>query len=271
MYILLGDIVNFLTVLAGGCVGLMIRAAAARAARGKQDAAALKSSVKRAGRMESLRTTLMQGIALCVVLIGINGAVSGVYTTGQDGAQILQSPNTLNTILSMVIGIAVGEFCDLDGLLRRFGDWIERKMRRGKPVEGAGQISISEGFVSASLLFCVGAMAIVGGLKSGISGDHSMLYTKSVLDGISSIVFASTMGAGVLLSAFAVLLYQGAIVLASGVIAPYLTDACIIQMNCVGSLLIIAIGLNLLGVTKIKVMNGVPAIFLPILLCQIIR
>ena len=129
--------------------------------------------------------------------------------------------------------------------------------------------SVSEGFVTASLLFCVGAMAIVGSLENGLTGNYDTLKAKSLLDGISSIVFASSLGIGVAFSSMAVLVYQGLISLSASFISPYLGGAAVIaEMTCVGSLLIAALSLNMLGITKIKVMNLVPACLLPILLCR---
>ena len=144
------------------------------------------------------------------------------------------------------------------------GNWAERKFA-GKGQKGR----FAEGFVSASLLFCVGAMAIVGSLESGLSNDNATRYAKSMLDAITSIVYASTMGIGVALSAVAVLLYQGMISLCAGVVEPYLGGAAVIaEMSCVGSLLIVALSLNMLGMTRIRVMNLVPACFMPVLLCR---
>ena len=131
-----------------------------------------------------------------------------------------------------------------------------------------GAPSVADGFVTASLLFCVGAMAIVGSLENGLTGNYDTLKAKSVIDGITAIVFASSLGVGVAFSAAAIFLYQGAISLAAGLLSPLLSDTVIAEMTCVGSLLIVALGLNMLNVTKIKVMNLVPAIFLPILLCR---
>ena len=128
--------------------------------------------------------------------------------------------------------------------------------------------SIADGFVTASLLFCVGAMAIVGALNDGLTGNHDMLFAKSLLDGISSIVFGASLGLGVAFAAVGVFLYQGSIALLASFLQPLLNDAVIAEMTCVGSLLIVALSLNMLGLTKIKVMNLVPAIFLPILLCM---
>ena len=133
-----------------------------------------------------------------------------------------------------------------------------------------GNVSVSEGFVTASLLFCVGAMAIVGALQDGLTGDHSTLFAKALLDGISAIIFGASLGIGVSFSAAAVFLYQGIIAVLASFLSPLLGDAVIAEMTCVGSLLILALGTNLLNVTKIKVMNLVPAVFFPILFCQIL-
>ena len=156
---------------------------------------------------------------------------------------------------------------DLDGRMNRLGQWVQD--RTARVLKGGGS-SVAEGFVTSSLLFCVGAMSIVGALENGLTGNFDTLKAKSVLDGISSIIFASSLGVGVGLSAVPVLLYHGLISLAAGVLSPLLGDAVIAEMTCVGSLLIVAMGLNMLGVTKIKVMNLVPGIFLPILLCRIL-
>ena len=156
----------------------------------------------------------------------------------------------------------MGELLDLDGRIHALGDWVERRFAKKQ-----SKTSISEGFVNASLLFCVGAMAIMGALDSGLTGDHATLYAKSTLDGIISIVYGSAMGAGVALSGVAVFLYQGLITLCASFIAPFLSEVVIAEMKCVGSLLIIGLSFNMLGMTKIKVMNYVPAVFFPILLC----
>lgn len=198
---------------------------------------------------ERLSDAISKGVALCVLYIGIDGMLAG--------------ENTLIAIISIVVGAILGELLRLDDRLRSLGDWVERRFG-GKYTKG----SISEGFVSASLLFCVGAMAVMGSLDSGLLRDHSTLYAKATLDGTTSIVYGSTMGIGVALSAIPIFLYQGAIALSASFIAPFLTPVVIAEMKCVGSILIVGLALNLLGLTKIKVMNYVPAIFLPILLCR---
>ena len=197
---------------------------------------------------ERMSDAVSKGVALCVLYIGIDGMLAG--------------ENTLVAIIATVIGAIIGELLRLDDRMHNLGDWVERRFAKN-----GTKGSISEGFVSASLLFCVGAMAIMGSLDSGLLRDHSTLYAKATLDGITSIVYGSTMGVGVALSAVPIFLYQGAIALGASFIEPFLTAAVIAEMKCVGSILITGLALNLLGLTKIKVVNYVPGIFLPILLC----
>lgn len=196
---------------------------------------------------KKLSDSLMKALGLCTLLIGISGLSKG--------------ENQLITIISMAVGTVIGELLDLDGKLNLLGESIEKRFKKD-----GENVTIAEGFVNASLLFCVGAMAIVGSLQSGLVGDNSMIYTKSLLDFTASIIFASTLGFGVLLSAFPILIYQGGIVVLAHFLAPFLTDSVIGDMTCTGSLIIIGLALNMLGVTKLKVMNMVPAIFLPILI-----
>ena len=169
----------------------------------------------------------------------------------------ISGQRTLAIILSMVVGVIIGELIDIDKQLNKLGDKIQA-LTKGK----GG--NISEGFVSASLLFCVGSMTIVGAMESGISGDHTLLVTKSVMDLISAIIFSLTMGVGVMFSAVFVLVYQGAITLLASELGHFLSNDVITCMGSVGSLLIIALGLNLVCKTKIKIMNLSPAMFLPI-------
>lgn len=189
---------------------------------------------------------IMKALALSVLYIGISGS--------------LKSTDTLLLILSLIIGAVVGEFIDIDRWLNELGQTIETKFK--KISKGGG---IAEGFVSASLLFCVGSMAIVGSIQSGLEGNHTMLFIKSMLDGITSIIYASSMGIGVIFSAAAVFIYQGAITLGSGFLGSVLQDAQIANVTGIGSILIMVLGLNMLGVTKIKVANFLPAIFIPMI------
>lgn len=197
------------------------------------------------GIPEKINKTVMQAVGLAVIIIGISGSLKG--------------SNMLLTIVSLALGALVGEFIDIENALSKFSISIENKFKK------IGKGDFSQGFVSATLLFCVGAMAIVGSLDSGLKGNHEILYTKSVLDGISSIVFASSLGVGVLFSSLAVLMYQGTITLSASLIKNILTPSLINEISVVGSILILALGLNILGITKIKVANMLPAIFIPML------
>lgn len=201
---------------------------------------------------ERLRDTVMKGLGLCTLFVGIDGMLGG--------------SNSLISIISVAVGAVIGELCDLDGHLNRFAEGLERKFKRGREGEGP---SLAEGFVTASLVFCVGAMTIVGALNDGLTGNHEMLFTKATLDFVSSIIFASSLGIGVMLSAAAIFTIEGGIACLASLVAPILQQNpnTVPEMTVVGSVLIVGISLNLLGVTKLKVMNYVPAIFLPILLC----
>ncbi|MBQ8140578.1 MAG: DUF554 domain-containing protein [Clostridia bacterium] len=230
-----GSIVNCLTVILGSSAGLIVRRFMKKGAEG--------------GRLSRIADALMKGIALCVLLIGISGAI--------------ETQNIIIVIISIVIGAVIGELCNLDAGIEKLGNKIEEKTK--------GRFgNVTQGFVSACLLFCVGSMTIVGSLNSGLSGDHTMLYTKSLLDLISSFVFASTLGFGVLFSSVFVLVFQGSITLLAAWIAPFLNAVTITEMTAVGSLLIIGLALNMLGITKIKIMNYIPAIFIPIFVYLII-
>lgn len=221
---MLGVLVNTIAVLIGGTVGTLFKK----------------------GIPEKITTAIMTGLGLCIVYIGIDGALKG--------------ENTLVLIVSMVIGTAIGTLIDIDRQVNRLAAFVEKKFsKKGK------KVSVAEGIVTGTLLFCVGSMTVVGSLNSGLRNDHEMIYTKSLLDLISSTMLASTLGAGVILSAAAVFLIQGGLVLLSGLLVNVLNDAAISEMTCAGSVMIIAIGLNLTGLSKFKVANFLPAIvFAPI-------
>ncbi len=203
--------------------------------------------IAKRGISEKLNRSIMSALALCVFYIGISGA--------------LECQNILVVILSMVIGTLIGEGLDFDEKIRRLGDRLEKCVNKN----GADG-TIAKGFVTASLLFCVGAMAIVGPLQSGISGNHETLFAKSLMDAVAAAVLASTLGVGVSLSAGFVLIYQGAITLCASFLEPLLTDVIIAEMTCTGSIIIVALAFNMLKVTNIKVMNYIPAIFIPIVI-----
>ena len=221
---MVGVIINVAAVLAGGTLGLLL-----------------------GGRVpQRLRETIMQGLALCILLIGAQGA--------------LETANVLAVIVCMVAGGLLGETLDIEKRLESLGALAERKFAHG------GQNGrFAQGFITASLLFCVGAMAVVGSLNAGLTGDNSTLIAKAALDLVTAVFFAAALGPGVLLAAAAVLVYQGAIALMAGWIAPVLTDAIVTEMSAVGGLLIMGLSFNMLGMAKIRVGNLLPAIFLPIL------
>lgn len=198
------------------------------------------------GLSDRIASAVMSALALCVLYIGVSGMLKG--------------ENILITILSMVFGTLVGEWIDLDKKINQLGDEIESRVSSENK-----EHSVSNGFVTASLLFCVGAMAIVGALQSGLTGNHDTLFAKSLIDGIAAIVMASSLGIGVLLSAGLILVYEGGITLFANVLAPLLTDSVINEMTCVGSLLIVGLALNMLKLTNLKIMNYAPAVFFPIL------
>lgn len=198
------------------------------------------------GLSDRIASAVMNALALCVLYIGVSGMLKG--------------ENILITILSMVFGTLVGEWIDLDKKINQLGDEIESRVSSENK-----EHSVSNGFVTASLLFCVGAMAIVGALQSGLTGNHDTLFAKSLIDGIAAIVMASSLGIGVLLSAGLILVYEGGITLFANVLAPLLTNSVINEMTCVGSLLIVGLALNMLKLTNLKIMNYAPAVFFPIL------
>lgn len=224
---MLGTIVNTISIVIGGLVGLLFGHAFP----------------------EKIKKTVIQGIGLAILLIG--------------GSMALQTKNPLIIISSLVLGGIIGEWIDIELRLQHLGQWLERKF------EKKGQSSgFTKAFVTTSLIYCVGAMAIMGSLESGLTGNHSILYAKSMLDGITALIFASSLGIGVLASALPVLLYQGAITTAAGVLQGVLTSQIITEMSATGGLLILGIGINILELKEIKVGNLLPAIFVvvPIIL-----
>ena len=199
------------------------------------------------GIPERLQNVIMQAVALAVMFIGIKG--------------FSDSNNTMVLILSMVIGTVVGTLLNLDGLINKLALKIENKFSK--------KGGFASGFVSSTLLFCTGGMTVVGALNSGLSLDHTVQFSKAVLDLITSTILASSMGYGVLFAFIPLFIYQGGITLLAGVLSPLLSQMIIGEMSAVGSVLIVALSLNMLKLTDIKVMNMIPAIFMPIILYQI--
>lgn len=194
---------------------------------------------------EQMKGTVMHGIGLAVVVLGL-----------QMG---FKSANFLIVIISLVFGAVIGEYFDLEEKLNKLGNWLE-----GKVGNGNGQGSISQGFVTATLIFVIGAMAIIGALDSGIRGDHDVLYTKAIIDGFTALILTTTLGMGVIFSSIPVMLYEGSIALFATqidrLIPQALMDSFIIEMTATGGVMIFAIGLNLMGLTKIRVANLLPGI-----------
>lgn len=250
--ILHSTIINALTVVVGSLAGFF-----------------LSKLFDKSRRFKKLPDALMKAISLCVIVIGAKGA--------------FDSENFIIVLISLVIGTAIGTLLKINTLLTRFGDFVERRLVRKKKTEvsdpsvpvtatsrdGEEGKSFSKAFVATSLTCCVGAMAITGALQAGMSNEHSLLYTKSILDLITAFVYSSAFGIGSILAAVVVLLYQGIIALGAGALAPVL-EASSAEISAVGSIIVMGLGLNMLGATKIKVANMLPAVFLPIIICSIV-
>ena len=199
------------------------------------------------GIPEKVSSAAMTGLGACTLYIGITGSLCG--------------ENVLILIASVVLGAITGTLLNIDGGINRLAEKVENKFRKD-----GDNISIAEGLISATLLFCVGSMTVTGSIQAGLTGDNSILITKATLDLVSSMMLASSLGIGVLLSAAAVFVIQGGLVLLAGLLAPLMSTGAINEMTCAGSLLIIMIGTNLIGITKIKVADYLPAIiFAPVI------
>lgn len=201
------------------------------------------------GIPERMQKTLTAALGLCVVFIGFKGAMDG-------GTLLIVS-------LSLVLGGLLGEWLDIDRRLNQFGAFLQKKISKNP------ESTFGEGFVSSTLFVCIGAMAIVGAIDAGMKGDFGTYYTKALLDGVTVLIMTASLGFGCFFSGVVLLVYEGALTLAAQFIAGFLTEQMITELSCVGSILVLAIGLNLLKITKIKVANLLPAAFLPIVFCLI--
>lgn len=195
---------------------------------------------------EKMKQTVLAATGLVSIGIGISGAIG--------------SSNQLIPILSLVIGSVIGELLHIEDGVTRAGDWLQKRFGKSG--------SITEGFVTGSLVFAVGAMAVMGSLESGLKNDHTILMTKSVIDMAGSVAFAGSLGIGVAFSALSILVLEGTVTLLASLLTGVLTDAVITEISVTGSLIIIGVGLNVLGLTKLRIMNMTPALLLPILLCR---
>ncbi|MBD8037975.1 DUF554 domain-containing protein [Solibacillus sp. A46] len=230
--VLLGSLLNSLFIIIGTLVGRLFR-----------------------NIPESMQQTVMSIIGLVVALLGIQMGLEG--------------DNFILLVISLIVGAVIGEWLNLEEKFNRFGLWIESLF--GKRAQKG---TIAEGFITASLIFVIGSMGIIGALDSGLRNDHNVLITKGIIDGFMSIILASTLGIGVILSAISVLIYQGSIALFAGVISTYIpTEALnlfIKEMTATGGVMIIAIGLNIAGLTKIRIANLLPAILMVGILVTVI-
>ncbi len=240
----LGTIANFAAVLVAGILGVLIKR----------------------GIPQRVSDTIMKGMAVVVVYIGISGVLESapVY----EGSTFLSDDlrKVLIMILSLAIGSALGELCNIEGGLERLGAFVEKKFSRAGDKKG----DLARGFVTCSLLFCVGAMAVTGSIADA-GGNPDIILAKTVIDAITCFTLATTLGIGCALSAFAVLLYQGTITTLAFFMEDLLTGPTLSYMSVTGSLIIILIGLNVMGVSKVRTANMLPAIFLPILLEPLFR
>ena len=194
---------------------------------------------------ERIRTALVPTMSLVTIGIAVPG--------------MMKTENLLIPILSMVIGTFIGELIDIDGALQKLSNKLQSKFKGS---------SVAEGFFTCSLVFAVGAVAVMGALDSGLKGDHNLLYAKALMDGTASIAFAAALGLGVVFSSVTVFVVEGGIALLAGLVADLLSTAVINEISFVGSLLIVGISLNMMGATKLRILNMVPALVLPIIFCQ---
>ena len=233
----LGTLVNMAAILIGSGLGLLLKN----------------------GIPKRLQTTISSAVGLCLIFVGITGAIKGLMNVS---GTTFETKDTLVVVICMAVGAAIGEWLNLEQKMENLGDWVKSKLPRG-----ASTSKFTEAFVSTSLVFCIGAMAIVGSIEDSLNHDYTILFTKAVMDGVLSIVFAASMGIGVAFSMFPIGIYQRGITLLAGLVKPYLTDLMIGRLSCIGSILIFALGLNLTIGTKIKIANMLPAVFLPVIVC----
>ena len=229
----LGTIINVIAIIAGGALGLILKRFLS----------------------ERITDTIMQGVGLAVMIIGLSGALAAAFKVVGNS---ITAEHIMIMIISLAVGALIGELIGIEEKLGAFGKLCESKFV--KPGESS---TFAQGFIMATLVFCVGSMAIIGSFEDGVNRNIDILFAKSTLDGISAMIFASTMGLGVLFSALSVGIYQGIITLLSIFIAPYFSDVVITQISFVGSVLIMGIGFNMLRIAKLKIGNLLPAIFMP--------
>lgn len=226
-----GTLVNAAGIVLGGLIGICIKK----------------------GLPEKIEKTVTLMLGLSVTIMGLGGLISSLFTIGDGGK--LKTSGELLLFLSLVVGASLGEWWNIEGRLENMGKAIERKI---------GAEGFARGFITATLLYCVGAMAVIGALNDGLRGDSSVLFVKSTLDFITSIILGSSLGISVCFSAIPVLLYQGLISLGAGFVSPYISDSMLNSFCLVGFTIVLCIGINFFEVIKIKTANMLPALVIPI-------
>lgn len=226
-----GTIVNVLAVIIGSFIGMVFNG----------------------GLKKRFQNILIQALGLSTMFIGISGTLKGMFVIHKSA---IETTGTMMMIISLVIGSFIGEAMDIENKIEAFGELLKEKFSTGNDSK------FVEGFVSATLVICVGAMAIVGSLQDGLTGDASMLYTKAILDGIVVMVFASALGKGVIFSAIPLGIFQGSITICAHFIQPILSQQMIQNLSFVGSVLIFGIGINLSFGEKFKIANMLPALLI---------
>ncbi|MBR3681443.1 MAG: DUF554 domain-containing protein [Clostridia bacterium] len=232
----LGTMVNFAVVLLLGILGSLIKR----------------------GLPKRITDAVMAAVGACVVYIGIDGMLEAAPAVSEECVLSAGLFKALVMILSMAVGTLIGELIDIDKWIKRLGDYLASRIRSADSGE-----NFSAGFVSCSLLFCIGAMTINGAIADA-QGDPSLLLAKSVLDGISVLIMSGTMGIGCAFSAFFILVYQGGLTLAAFGLVGVLSASTLTYMSVTGSLVIMLLGTNVMGITRVKTANMIPALFLPI-------
>ena len=226
----LGTLVNMAAILIGSGIGLLLKN----------------------GIPKRLQTTISSAVGLCVVFVGVTGAIKGLMNVS---GTTFETKDTLVVVICMAIGAAIGECLDLEQRMENLGDWVKSKLPNG-----SSSSNFTEAFVSTSLVFCIGAMAIVGSIQDGLTGDSSVLVTKAILDCIIIFVMTASMGKGCIFSALPVFLLQGSVTLLAAAIAPFITQAALDNISLVGDGLILCVGVNTMFHQKIKVANLLPAL-----------
>ena len=206
----------------------------------------LVGSLFKSEKLKRVGERVFQVFAIYVICMGVNGAID------------INDP--VKALICLIVGVAIGELLDIDKQFNKLGDWAQSKLSKENTSS-----TFSEGFVQASLLFCIGSMTFMGALESGLSHQHTIYLTKGVLDAISAITLSMGLGIGVMLSAASIFIYQGILVVLASLLASVLVPEVVTLASAIGSLFLVGIGFNMLGITKIKVANFLPAMFIPII------